>query len=245
MRASPRRGPHDAAGVDVMEDAKTDNRWRSRPLLGALIRIVAFLVPIGAAVAASAAVSHVVARHSQHGVLWWIVILVVPAVVAMLMNRLARRLLPLTALCKLSLVFPDQAPSRMKLALRAGTVRQLERRIEYAKQHGLGDDATEAAEYLLELVGSLNVHDRRTRGHAERVRAFADLLAEELRLPDHDRDRLHWAALLHDVGKIAVPQHILNKQGAPDDEEWEILKQHPIEGEHLAAPLAGWLGEWA
>src|SRR4051812_2623481 len=215
----------------MMAEADSMNRWRKRPLLGGFIRAVTFVVPIAAAVLASSLISRFVPGRDQHGLLWWAVVLVVPAVTAMLTNRAARRLLPLTALCKLSLIFPDQAPSRMKVALRAGTVRQLEQRIEHAKHEGLGGDATEAAQYLLELVGALNVHDRRTRGHAERVRAYSDLLAEELKLPDEDRDRLHWAALLHDIGKIAVPQHILNKQGAPDDEEWEILKQHPIDGE--------------
>jgi hypothetical protein len=186
-----------------------------------------------------------VSRREQHGPVWWLAVLALPALAAAATNRLARRLLPLTALCKLALVFPDRAPSRMKIAMRSGTVRQLAQRVERARTEGLGTEAMDSAEYLLELVGALNIHDRRTRGHAERVRAFTDLLAEEMKLPADDRDKLHWAALLHDIGKIAVPQSILNKPGAPDDEEWEILKQHPLEGERIAAPLAGWLGEWA
>ena len=49
---------------------------------------------------------------------------------------------------------------------------------------------------------ALNAHDRLTRGHSDRVRAFTDLIADELDLPDPDRDRLRWSALLHDIGKL-------------------------------------------
>ena len=83
------------------------------------------------------------------------------------------------------------------------------------------------------------------RGHGERVRALTDLIADELDLSTDDRDRLRWSALLHDIGKIAVHPDILNKPGKLDDEEWEIIKNHPLEGARLTAPLAGWLGQWA
>ena len=96
-----------------MVQAGGSNRWRSRPIVGALVRVVAFLVPVAAAVAASLLVSGMVPASAQHGLLWIVVVLAVPAGVATLTNRAARRLLPLTALCKLSLVFPDHAPSRI------------------------------------------------------------------------------------------------------------------------------------
>src|SRR5437763_1925234 len=80
-----------------------------------------------------------------------------------------------------------------------------------------------AARQILELVGAMSVHDRGTRGHAERVRAYADLLGAQVGLPQDERDRLRWAALLHDVGKVHVPSEILNKAGAPDEHEWEVI----------------------
>ena len=49
---------------------------------------------------------------------------------------------------------------------------------------------------------------------------------------------------LHDVGKLAVHPDILNKEGSLSDEEWELVRQHPIEGK-LTAPLAAWLGPWS
>ena len=80
------------------------------------------------------------------------------------------------------------------------------------------------AEEILALAASLSRHDRGTRGHSERVRAFTDMIAEELRLAPADRDRLRWSALLHDVGKLTVHPQILNKDGKPTPEEWREMR---------------------
>ena len=77
------------------------------------------------------------------------------------------------------------------------------------------------------------------------MRALTDLIADQLKLPTADRDRLRWSALLHDIGKLTVPVAVLNKAGKPDDAEWQLLLGHPLEGQRLAAPLAEWLGPWA
>jgi hypothetical protein len=164
--------------------------------------------------------------------------------VVVAVDRVARKLLPLSVLLRLTLVFPDKAPSRFALARRAWSVRQLQERVKAAREVGAGDDATTAAENVLLLVAALGAHDRHTRGHSERVRVFTDLLAEALHIPQADRDRLRWAALLHDIGKLEVPAAILNKPGKPDPEEWEALKRHPAEGARLAGPLLPWLGKW-
>ena len=124
-------------------------------------------------------------------------------------------MLPLALLLRLSLVFPDAAPSRFKMARGNGNVRVLESRIQDAKQAGLDDDPARAAAQILSLVAALSRHDRKTRGHSERVRAFTDLIVDELDLPDASRDRIRWAALLHDIGKLHVPSRVLNKPGKP------------------------------
>ena len=159
-------------------------------------------------------------------------------------NRITLRLLPLAALLKLSLVFPDAAPSRFKVALRSGSVEHLQERLTNAAERARTATPSEAATELLELVALLNIHDKLTRGHCDRVRAYAVMIGNELGLSQHDLDRLNWAALLHDVGKIEVPASILQKPGRPDDEEWAVLRQHPIFGESLVAPIKEWLGSW-
>ena len=84
----------------------------------------------------------------------------------------------------------------------------------------------------------------RTRGHSERVRVFTDVLAAELHLSQGARDRLRWASLLHDLGKIGVPATVLNKPAALEAVEWDMIRQHPDQGAVLAGPLLEWLGEW-
>jgi len=158
-------------------------------------------------------------------------------------ERAARRFLSLAMLLRLSLVFPDQAPSRLALAMRSGSLRRLKR---WARSESpAGDDVGAALEQVLTLATALQVHDRRTRGHCERVRALTDLLAEEMGITGPDADRLRWAALLHDIGKISVPASLLNKPGAPDEREWQILRTHPSEARRIASSVYPWLGEWS
>lgn len=223
-----------------------EGRWTSRPALAMLVRVVAVSVPIAASVISALVLSRVWRRPGGlvAGVGWWATIAAVSTLAAAVVQRLARRLLPLAMLLKLSLVFPDRAPSRFSMAVRAGTVRNLRVMAESARRDGVESPAA-AGEQALTLLSALNVHDRRTRGHCERVRAFNDLLAEELHLPGEDRDRLRWAALLHDVGKLHVPARVLNKPGRPTNDEWARLREHPIEGAKLTAPLKEWLGPWA
>jgi hypothetical protein len=74
---------------------------------------------------------------------------------------------------------------------------------------------------------------------------FTDLVARELHLRQGDADRLRWAALLHDIGKLAVAAEVLNKPELPDQDERESLRNHPSEGYRMIAPLHRWLGGWA
>jgi putative nucleotidyltransferase with HDIG domain len=223
-----------------------DRLWRARPMLSFALRLGALMVPTAAAVVVVAVLGHLAPAPTGPSKIGWIVwLFAVATIVAWGVERLARRVLPLAVLFQLSLAFPDRAPSRFKMARVSGNVRRLEERIERANEVGVDDDPAVAARQILELVAALSAHDRKTRGHSERVRAYTDMLADELGLGDEDRDRLRWAALLHDIGKLQVPAKILNKPSKPDAHEWERLKGHPAAGERIAAPLLPWLGTWA
>jgi putative nucleotidyltransferase with HDIG domain len=218
--------------------AARTNRWRSRPVLAGLLRIVIILIPVLCAAAVTIAFNRLLTPSgSTH---WMFVVAGFASAlgVALVTERLARRLLPVAMLLKLTLLFPDRAPSRFKVARQSNAVRKLQ------DAQAAGGKAADTASSVLALLASLTAHDRKTRGHAERVRVYADLLADQLRLSQQERDLLRWGSLLHDIGKLEVAAEILNKPGRPTAREWSILRGHPARGAELASALLPWLREW-
>lgn len=88
------------------------------------------------------------------------------------------------------------------------------------------------------LVAAIDKKDHYTCGHSERVGLLARLTGEELGMPPHELDVLEMAGLLHDVGKIGIPEDILNKRGRLTDEEFDVIKQHPQMGYEILKPIA-------
>jgi len=176
---------------------------------------------------------------------WLLALTAVSCTTLAALRPLTVRLVPLQGLLRLSLAFPEQAPSRFRTALRAGNPKLVLRDADDT----LGRRDTllpgQAARSIVELTAALSVHDAATRGHSERVRAYAELIGEELGLDPEARQGLRWAGLVHDVGKLFVPAEILNKPGALSPEEWVVVRRHPADGAELARPLEPWLGEWA
>jgi hypothetical protein len=76
------------------------------------------------------------------------------------------------------------------------------------------------------LIRALEAKDAYTAGHAERVATFAGYIAEEMKFGPSRRERLHFGALMHDIGKLVVPNRILNKPGRLTDEEFQQIKLH-------------------
>jgi len=76
------------------------------------------------------------------------------------------------------------------------------------------------------LIRALEEKDRYTAGHAGRVARYAQYIGEELGLPTARLERLRYAALMHDVGKLAVPNHLLNKPGRLTADEYAVVSRH-------------------
>ncbi|MGQ0614148.1 MAG: HD domain-containing phosphohydrolase [Planctomycetaceae bacterium] len=87
------------------------------------------------------------------------------------------------------------------------------------------------------LIEAVEAKDRFNRGHSRRVADLAVRFAHELGLPVREVEILETAAKLHDIGKIGVPEEILNKPGRLDDQEFDIIKSHPVIGEQILQPL--------
>jgi len=227
------------------EHLDSGRRWKSFSRTSFFISASVIAVPIAVSAAAALVVSHLVPRGHTLATeaLWWIAVLGTAGLLAIGAGRLSRRLLPLAALLKMSMLFPDKAPSRLAVLRKVGSTRGLKRQLH--AEEGTHSELNSAAIEILALATALGQHDRRTRGHSERVRALADLIADEMHLPMDDRDRLRWSALLHDIGKMTVHPDLLNKTGELTDEDWATLRQHPLEGRRLIAPLQAWLGDWS
>jgi hypothetical protein len=83
---------------------------------------------------------------------------------------------------------------------------------------------------IVAMINSVEAKDAYTRGHSARVTLLATVIAEELRLSPERLRILHQSALVHDVGKIGIPDAILNKPGRLTAEEYAVIKEHPAKG---------------
>jgi putative two-component system response regulator len=107
-----------------------------------------------------------------------------------------------------------------------------EREQQAALELALAYDAT-----LEGWARALELRDSETEGHSRRVAALTDQLALALGVADEERVHIHRGALLHDIGKMAVPDGILLKPGSLNEDEWKILRQHPAHAIELLTPI--------
>jgi hypothetical protein len=93
-------------------------------------------------------------------------------------------------------------------------------------------------EAIVALVAAVEARDRYTKGHSARVSQMAVLIGEALRLPGSTLRSLGRAGLVHDVGKLSVPDAILSKPGRLTAEEYDVVKEHPMRGFEVIGRIA-------
>jgi response regulator RpfG family c-di-GMP phosphodiesterase len=91
---------------------------------------------------------------------------------------------------------------------------------------------------LRALANALETRDLETHGHSERVVSFSLRLGRELKVADEALRALEFGSLLHDIGKIGIPDAILRKPAALGDREWECMRQHPALGAQILRGIA-------
>jgi putative nucleotidyltransferase with HDIG domain len=87
------------------------------------------------------------------------------------------------------------------------------------------------------LANAIEARDQYTRGHSERVTEYAVKIAERMKIDKQELEKIRYAALLHDIGKINIKEGILNKPGKLTDEEFKIMSQHPVYGARIMEPV--------
>jgi putative two-component system response regulator len=99
------------------------------------------------------------------------------------------------------------------------------------------DELENAESVLFSLALSIEARDPYTRGHCDRLSEMSASLGEKLGIPEEDVKALRRAGIVHDVGKVAVPDSILLKPGPLSPEEIEVMRKHPVVGEQICEPL--------
>ncbi len=101
----------------------------------------------------------------------------------------------------------------------------------------LRDELDSAENVAFAFARAVEAKNAYTHGHSERVQQYSLFLAKSLNLPGDVCETLRKGALLHDIGKISIPDHILDKQGPLTPAEYDVVKCHPTTGAHILQPL--------
>lgn len=115
-----------------------------------------------------------------------------------------------------------------ELVARVRNLARLKRGLEHL------DDAERV---ILSLARMVEAKDENTEGHCERLSLLSVALGQHMGLDDRDLVALDRGGVLHDIGKVGIPDSVLFKEGPLSAAEWEVMKQHPTIGEQVVAPL--------
>jgi putative nucleotidyltransferase with HDIG domain len=88
------------------------------------------------------------------------------------------------------------------------------------------------------LAFAIDAKDHYTQGHSQKVSAYAALIAEAMGMNDVEVEEIRLGGVLHDIGKVAIPENILNKSGPLNPDEWDTMKSHVVFGAKILDPLS-------
>ena len=142
---------------------------------------------------------------------------------------------------KVDVVFADRAPGHG--AFSSGDMMLVESMLAFGGQIITNTELHErlrrmSLEVTHAMVAAIDKKDHYTSGHSQRGGFLTRLTAQELGVPLAEQQTMEWAGLLHDIGKIGIPEEILCKPGKLTHEEFEVIKQHPRMGYEILKPIA-------
>lgn len=94
-----------------------------------------------------------------------------------------------------------------------------------------------SVEVMEALAHTIDAKDKYTNGHSVRVAKYSKMIAKRMGMSEEDQENIYYMGLLHDIGKIGVPNEIINKTSRLDDAEYEIIKTHPVLGSDILSEI--------
>ena len=136
---------------------------------------------------------------------------------------------------------PESVLAAARAALEQARARGGRQAVVFGGSSENGDAALDSGhgDVIAALASALEERDRYTGEHSESVVDLTARVGEGLALGGEEISRIRTAALLHDIGKVGVPDEILHKPGPLNDQEWEIMRQHPVIGERILRAIPG------
>ena len=203
-----------------------------------LVRTILIVVPaiVGFLVAFAILTAMGPFANTWEFVAWFLIALVISFVTSIFVGDFTLDRLSSSKLYQRANTFDTTVEELFGSSLREGNPKSIKRQ---ALARGLEADFIDD---VINLLTQLGDHEKLTRGHSERVRAYASMIGKELGLKQSELEQLNWSALLHDIGKLDVPASILSSPDRPNDLEWETLSRHPESARHRLQRLEKTLG---
>lgn len=210
------------------------NRYQRSPgfILGYVIPILSFLLQISVIIQYYDNLRHGLRR----ALLLFSLICFVTGILQLFVYGLSLNNIAIAAMSELLYIFSLQDMSYEVMHARQMEIEHYKE--EHRREHTLFEQTSEA------LVSAIDAKDPYTNGHSRRVAEYSLEIAKILGKSEEECEKIYFAALLHDVGKIGVPDSIIKKSGRLTDEEFEMIKQHPVVGGQILSSIkqSPWLG---